>query len=367
MYVILIGWFTYGWFSMGEYFPLREKYKTKLSVIIAARNEENNIVNCLNDLIKQDYPKDLFEIIIVDDDSSDKTVNLINDFISNESETQITLITSKKAKISFQGKKQAIKTAVSVSKGDFIITTDADCRMGKKWLSTIAKYYETQNIKMIICPVCFHKDNSVFKKIQNLEFLSLIASGAGSAKISHPIMCNGANLAFSKSAYNNVTSEGKEDNFTSGDDIFLMLKIKRKYGSQAIQFLKSYDAIVYTEAKKTIKEFIGQRIRWVSKSRGYSSTSLILTSLIIYIFNYFLLLGVILSFFFPEFISFTIILFLIKCIIDLPILAGITKFVKRKNLLLFFLPLQLIYILYISIIGFVGNFMKFEWKGRKVS
>ena len=217
---------------------------------------------------------------------------------------------------------------------------------------------------MIIGPVCFHKDNSTFKKIQNLEFLSLIVSGAGAAKISHPIMCNGANLAFSKSAYSKVMTNEKEENFISGDDIFLMLKIKRKYGSQAIHFLKSYDAIVYTEAKNTFKDFFDQRIRWVSKSRGYSSISLILTSLIIYIFNYFLLAGAILSFFFPELISYTLILFLIKCIIDLPILFGITKFVKRKKLLFFFLPLQLIYILYISIIGFVGNFLKFEWKGR---
>lgn len=364
MYVILIGWFTYGWFSMGEYFPLREKYKTKLSVIIPARNEENNIINCLDDLIKQDYPKNLFEIIIVDDDSTDKTEEIVNRFITNNPEKEIKLISSKNAKISFRGKKQAIKAAVSVSKGDLIITTDADCRMGKKWLSTIATYFESQKAKMIICPVCFHKDNSVFKKIQNLEFLSLIASGAGSAKISHPIMCNGANLAFSKSAYNKVMTNRKKDNFISGDDIFLMLNIKKNYGSPAIRFLKSYDAIVYTEAKKSFKEFFDQRIRWVSKSRGYSSISLILASLIIYIFNYLLLVGLILSFFFTEFISFTIILFLIKCIIDLPILAGITKFVKRKNLLLFFLPLQLIYILYISVIGFIGNFLKFEWKGR---
>ncbi len=367
MYVILIGWFTYGWFSMVEYFPLREKYKTKLSVIIAARNEERNIVNCLNDLIKQDYPKNLFEIIIIDDNSTDKTANIVNDFINSNPEKEITLISSKNSNIPFQGKKQAIKTAVSVSKGDFIITTDADCRMGKKWLSTIAAYFESHQVKLIIAPVCFHKNNSAFKKLQNLEFLSLIASGAGSAKISHPIMCNGANLAFSKSAYNNVQSEGKKDNFTSGDDIFLMLKIKRKYGSRAIHFLKSYDAIVYTEAKNTFKEFFNQRIRWVSKSRGYSSMSLILTSLIIYIFNYLLLVGAILSFFFPEFISFTIILFFIKCIVDLPILAGITKFVKRQKLLFFFLPLQLIYILYISVIGFIGNFMKFEWKGRKIT
>ena len=150
MYVILIGWFTYGWFSMVEYFPLREKYKTKLSVVIPSRNEERNIVNCLNDLIKQDYPKELFEIIIIDDDSTDKTANIVNDFINNNPEKEITLISSKNSKIPFQGKKQAIKTAVSVSKGDFIITTDADCRMREKWLSTIAAYFESQKIKMII-------------------------------------------------------------------------------------------------------------------------------------------------------------------------------------------------------------------------
>ena len=364
MYIIIIVWFTFGWFSTNEYLPLREKHKTKVSVIIPARNEENNIIDCLNDLINQNYPKDLFEIIIIDDDSTDKTKYLVNDFINSHPEKEILLLSSENTSIPFKGKKQAIKAAVSISRGELIITSDADCRMGKKWILTIASFFESQKVKMIIGPVCFHNDDSVFKKLQNLEFLSLIASGAGATKISHPLMCNGANLAFSKSAYNKVMEKGEIDNFTSGDDIFLMLKIKDNYGSSTIKFLKNNNAIVYTEAKNTIKEFFYQRIRWVSKSRGYTSLSLIFTSLIIYIFNYLLLVGAILCFFLPQFIPFILILFLIKCIIDLPILYGITKFVKRKRLLLFFLPLQLIYILYISVIGFVGNFLKFEWKGR---
>ncbi|MCK4289004.1 MAG: hypothetical protein KAW86_07360, partial [Bacteroidales bacterium] len=168
-----------------------------------------------------------------------------------------------------------------------------------------------------------------------------------------------------KQAFDEVNGFETKNEFVSGDDVFLLLKIRKKWGSSAINFLKNSDAVAYTGAKKSFREFISQRIRWVSKSSGYTDFSITTTALVVYLFNLGLLAGFVFGLFYYELLPVVLIMFIVKLVIDLPILIGITKFVRRRKLLWNYLPLQIIYVIYISFMGIFGNFLKFEWKGRK--
>jgi len=365
VYVCIITLFTIGWFNLKIYHPTFQNFSTKVSVIIATRNEEDNIKLCLNDLIAQDFDKNLFEVIIVDDFSTDKTISIIKDFVKSSS-VNIQLIDLKNEKHGKFSKKEAIQKAIEKSNGELIITTDADCRINSKWVSTFVDYYENSEKKLISGPVCFHRKVSFWGKLQSLEFLSLVSSGAGAIRIGKPIMCNGANLAYSKTAFYTIKGFEKDKKYSSGDDVFLLQNMKKTFGSKSIGFLKSKNAIVYTKPQNSIKGFINQRIRWTSKSSGYKDFFLILTAFSVLLLNLSIISSIIITLFHPHFLLFTIIIFVIKSIIDFPILLGITSFTKQKNLLFFYFPLQFIYPIYISVLGILGNLLNFNWKDRKL-
>jgi cellulose synthase/poly-beta-1,6-N-acetylglucosamine synthase-like glycosyltransferase len=369
-YLIIISYFTIGWFKL-KYFQTSDKIlSTKISIIIPARDEENNIENILNDIINQDYQTDLFEVIVVNDESKDKTKILIENFISRNIYYKIKLIDLNNISVNsnpenYFGKKRALAEGINASAGDLIITTDADCRIGKKWLSTIAEFYEERKPKMIICPVSFQKENNLFKKLQSLEFLSLIGTTAGSAAINKPIMCNGANLAFEKKAFNESDGYNGNSAFPGGDDMFLMEKINKIHNNK-IEFLKNKNAIAYTEAKNNLSDLISQRKRWVSKTKGYKSFRIIFVAVIVFLFNLSLIFLLIDGIFIPKLLLIFAYLIIIKSIIDFPIISGMAGFMNKKHLLKYFVPLQLVYPIYVSYLGIIGNFSSYFWKGREI-
>ncbi len=365
VYVYIITLFTIGWFGLKTYHPTTRKLLTKVSVIIATRNEEDNIEFCLKDLIAQDFDKYLFEIIIVDDFSTDKTIFIIENIIKSTS-VNIQLYDLKNESSGKFSKKEAIQKAIEKSKGELVITTDADCRLNSKWISTYVDYYENSGKKMISGPVCFHDTISCWGKLQSLEFLSLVSSGAGSIKTGKPIMCFGANLAYSKTAFYKIKAYKNNIKYSSGDDVFLLQNIKKTFGSKSIGFLKNKNAIVYTKHQNSVKSFFNQRIRWTSKSSGYQNLFLILTAFSVLLFNLSIISSIIIGLFSTRFLWLAIIMLAIKSIVDFPILLGITSFTKQKKLLFFYLPLQFIYPFYISVLGILGNLLNFNWKDRKL-
>ena len=338
--------------------------KTKVSVIIPVRNESDNIIKCLNCLAVQDYPKNLFEIIICDDSSTDNTVDLVNDFIRKHPYNKIKLIELALKKIIY--KKQAVTEAVAAADGELIITTDGDCSMGEKWVSEIVGLYEEKKYFFIAGPVIFQDERNSFTDLQSLEFMSLVATGLGSVAGNFPVMCNGANLAYSRKAFLEVSGYSGNTEYVSGDDIFLLQKIKAKYPGR-IGVIKSENAIVYTPAQKDMKSLISQRLRWVSKSRGYRSFPALITSVAVYLMNLLILITAVVSFFSGSAFVFFIILITTKLFCDLPVLVNMTAFARRTKLLVYYLPLQVLYIIYVVLIGVAGNFVRYQWRGRKIS
>ena len=156
-----------------------------------------------------------------------------------------------------------------------------------------------------------------------------------------------------------------QDSFASGDDVFLLLKMMKRFGNNSIRFLKNLDSIVYTEAQQSIKSFYHQRTRWASKNKGYN-LKILFVSFTVYFTNLLMVFGLLYSFFNPAFWGTIITATLIKVIIDIPILVGITNFVNRNKILLYAIPLIFFYPFYIVLIGALGIVGSYQWKGRKV-
>ncbi len=367
LYAMMMLAFTFKWLSLPIFTAKGKSSETTITVIIPARNEEEHIVKCLQNVLVQKYPHNLTEIIVVDDNSTDNTVLLVEKTITENPERMIRLLKLKDVSATALFKKRAITEAVAIATGKLILTTDADCRMGGKWLSTIADYYELNHPKMLLAPVTFSDEKSVFEKLQTLEFIGYIGVSAAAVAMKNPLMCNGANLAYEREVFNAVGGYKHNDNLASGDDVFLMLKIKKMF-PETIHFLKSREAIVETFAQKSMNDFFQQRKRWLSKRPGYKDVSVIATALLVYSFNFFVLLGFVLSFFVAgnSFMILFGLLFLLKCFSDFVFLYPVAKFFGRRELLWWFLPEQVLVIVYVTLMGIIGSNGKYKWKGREL-
>jgi cellulose synthase/poly-beta-1,6-N-acetylglucosamine synthase-like glycosyltransferase len=365
-YAFLITAITIGWLKLKGFKKNDSLPTIKVSIIVAARNEAGNIEMLLNSLLAQDYPLHLLEIIIVDDHSSDNTSSLVEEFIAKSKETQ-NLKLIKLTEDEGSGKKAAINQGIQALKGELIVITDADCIAGNKWILTLASYFAEHHPQMILGPVSMTDGGSFFGKLQSLEFISLISAAAGSCSVGFPILANGANIAFTRQAYDSCGGFTGNMQFPSGDDMFLMTSIKKKFGAKAIRFLRSEEAIVYTPAILGFKAFIQQRLRWVSKSRGYTDPTLIISSILVFLTNGWLVLTGLAAIVNPGFFKLFLGLYVIKMIIDLPLMLSYSRLQKSRPLIALFPLMELLNAVYTLLIGIAGNIGKYEWKGRRVS
>ncbi|MBA3673764.1 MAG: glycosyltransferase [Chitinophagaceae bacterium] len=337
---------------------------TLISVIIPARNEEENISACLASVINQSYPKNLFEIIVVDDFSTDGTESIINSF-SKENVSLISLKDFVKEGELNSYKKKAIEIAISNAKGALIVTTDADCIVPHLWLQRIASFYEMYHPAFIAAPVAYYGENNFLKKFQTMDFMTLQGITAASVYKKFHNMCNGANLAYERNAFLEVGGFTGIDNIASGDDMLLMHKIFERYPERVL-FLKSPDAIVKTKTANTLKEFLNQRIRWASKADKYTDKKITAVLLLVYLFNAWLLFLGILSILLPHVFCGFVGVLIAKTIVELFFLYPVARFFNKEKLLWWFPAAQPFHILYTVIAGWLGKFGSYKWKERKV-
>lgn len=364
LYLTLIAAFTFGLFNLKErFYSFNRKNIVKVSVLIAARNEQNNIEKLLQSLYNQSFPKELFEVIIVDDHSTDDTDKVINNFINNNKDINIQLLEADKV-----GKKHAISQALHTAVNELIIVTDADCILNSLWIENIVGFYQENNCKMILAPVLLSPAENLFEKMQVLEHLSLIGSTAGSASIGFPVMCNGANMAYERKAALEVEKYRKDFNIPSGDDMFLLEHFVKYYGHKNVKFLLSKSAVVKTKTCKTIKDFFRQRRRWVSKTKSYTSWKVIVTALVVLFFNLSIISLLVSAFFVPALWSIYVLLTLLKFLIDFPLLKNITNFMNQGRLLRWALPLEFLYPFYVVFTALSGTvFTKLKSENGKWS
>jgi cellulose synthase/poly-beta-1,6-N-acetylglucosamine synthase-like glycosyltransferase len=346
---------------------------TFLSIIIPARNEEENIAACIQSILNQSYPKNLYEIIVVDDHSTDTTASIVQaynkpnikcidlkQFIGNEKNSY---------------KKKGIEVGISQASGELIITTDADCVVPANWLQTVASFYEKNKPNLIVMPVAINCSLNFIEIFQALDFMTLQGiTGAAVLKKIHS-MCNGANLAYTKKTFENVNGFAGINTIASGDDMLLMHKIYLQ-NKNGIAYLKSKEVIVQTKPVQTIAQFFNQRIRWASKADKYDDKRMFPVLLVVYLFNVSMLLLPLFAFVLSKkysifniqysIIQFWFGLLILKTAIELLFLIPVAKFFNKQKLLWLFPFFQPFHIMYTVIAGFLGKFGRYSWKGRKV-
>ena len=365
----------------------------KFSIIIPARNEEQNIGKLLDSLQNQSYPKELFEVIVVDDHSTDRTAEIAQkyaspptplhfDFDQCKLERGVKLL-QLQSDIVNSYKKKAIETAIAVAQHEWIVCTDADCVAPQEWLAGYAAFIKEKEPVFIAAPVSLasttlrqrkddrkepvieRKRNHLLHFFQVLDFMTLQGiTGASVYKNVHS-MCNGANLAYKKEVFYEVNGFKGVDDIASGDDMLLMHKIWRRYPGK-VAYLKSKDVIVETASAPSWKDFFNQRIRWASKAKYYDDKRIFGVLLLVYLFNFSFLVLLAASLLNIKYFYALLILWVAKTIIELPFMAGVSRFFNRQNLLKYFFLFQPLHIAYTIISGFLGSFGKYEWKGRRV-
>jgi len=373
-YVVLILYYRNSWLDIPGFIPSRKIPENELpfvSIIIAARNEELNIGNCLQSIINQTYPQNRWEVIVTDDHSTDETVAIIHSY-KKENIRAINLADFTQNKILNSYKKKSIETAIQFAKGELIVTTDADCVVPEKWLETLVTFYKEKKPVFVALPVVFQNPlsqdsffKSFFNTFQSLDFMTLQGiTGASVFKKFHS-MCNGANLAYEKKVFYEVNGFEGIDEIASGDDMLLMHKIQEVY-PEKIMFLKSTDVIVQTKPAETLKDFMNQRIRWASKADKYTDKKITAVLFLVYLLNVWIFILGVSSFFFIKPFCIFLIAIIIKTIAEIFFLYPVAKFFGKQKLLWRFVPAQPFHIIYTLVAGWLGKFGSYRWKGRGV-
>lgn len=363
VYLYFVCYFIFGWTKLKTHRTSAVLNKTPLvSIVIPVRNEEKYIAQLLIDIQHQSYPSNLIEVIVVDDDSTDNTVEVIRNL--NFPNVRVLSLHIDAEIVAY--KKKAITLGVEHSKAELIVTTDGDCRVGENWISTIVDYYTSHNYQLISSPVSFHNGNNWFEKIQILEFQYLI--GAAGACISNgmPNTCNGANLAYTRDVFHKTNGYEGIDEIASGDDEMFLQKISKLYPN-GVGFLKNKDAIVYTYAKSYFSEFMQQRKRWASKTSKYINAKVSFMVICIFLYNLSLVLSLPFLFFYPEIKNYIIISITLKLIFDGVFFAQTLNFFNKIRLFPYAILVELFYSFYIVFIGIWGSSRtSYIWKNRKV-
>lgn len=360
VYTIRILTYLSGW-KKATRSDLKAKSGTagSVSVIIPVRNEETRIQALLGDLQTQHFPARDFEIIIVDDHSTDQTAAVVQSHASGNAGTRLVELGEDEV-----GKKAAIRRGVLEAAHEVIISTDGDCRVPTDWLGLMLNAIREPGIRMVGGPVMIEPDKGCFQAMQSLEFISLTGVSAASAGLGDPLMCNAANLAYLKEDYLHYL-ETDQQGPASGDDMFLMLWLKKMYPG-SVRFITDPAAVIRTLPADSLQSFVMQRLRWVSKSRFYRDLHLISTALLVFLVNACLFMTALLCLLGPRWIILFLLLLGTKVLIDGIFLLNVLKHFGKRKLLLVFLPLELIYFIYVSMIGAAGQVTPYTWKGRNI-
>ncbi len=359
-----------------RFIPRKGRPSTSFSIIIPFRDEAAHLPNLLNSLVKLKYPTELYEILLVNDASSDLSVLLVEEFIKTHTSCNIQVIENKRNSAS--PKKDALETAIQTSLGDWILTTDADCVVHPAWLSTLDNFIMTSPCHLVVMPVAIAKTASptFLQAYEQLDFLSLMGATVGGFGIHLPFLCNGANLAFEKAYFLQNDGYATHNHIASGDDHFLLENMVTS-GAARVCYLKSSSVLSTTQPQSTWKGFINQRIRWAAKATSYSfwfskyagllvlAVNILWSLLFVYgiISILFSLHHEVQGYAFAK--AYVLAILVSKALIDLILIASQTHFYNRYSYLIYYPLVSICYPFISSYIALKALMSGFEWKGRQ--
>ncbi|UQD55834.1 glycosyltransferase [Flavobacterium sp. K5-23] len=353
VYLIVISLLIYGFTKIKNYDSIGLKPKTVFTIIVPFRDEADNLPILLDSFSKLNYPTTLFQVILVDDESKEK-------FQVSNYTFQISIIDNIRQTKS--PKKDAILTAIDTVNTDWVITTDADCVVTENWLLTLDNYIQTHTVSMIAGAVTYDCNHSFLQQFQQLDIASLQGATIGSFGIGKGFMCNGANLAYTKSFFQELNGFDGNDKIASGDDVFLLQKAIA-HSVKKVYYLKSKNNIVTTKPLDDWKSLFHQRVRWAAKTTSYQSGFGKGLGIVVFMGNLGVIIGCglwVLNLLEWEII---LVLLVLKYVIDALLIFKTNIFSGTKTNYL--IRSSLLYPFFSVAVALYSVFGKYEWKGRK--
>ena len=353
IYVLFLSAFILGFGRMKAKNKTYLNPKTSFSIVVPFRNEAENLPQLLHSISLLNYPNDLFEVLLVDDESEEE-------FSITNYEFSIKVIQNKRS--SNSPKKDAINTAIDIAKNDWIITTDADCMVPSNWLKIINSYILTAQKRMVASGVGLIEEKGFLHHFQHLDFLSLQGVTIGSFGIGKPFMCNGANFAYEKVFFKELNGFEGNSEIASGDDVFLLHKALQ-FNAKNVGFCTDKESIVGTKSVSSWKELFFQRVRWASKSSAYVDWFSKSLAIVVFLTNLFLVicfgLWVIGLFSYEDLLFY----FGIKFFVDFIMIMKSANFINQP--VRYVLISSFIYPFFTSAVALYSLFGKYTWKGRR--
>jgi cellulose synthase/poly-beta-1,6-N-acetylglucosamine synthase-like glycosyltransferase len=361
IYVVTIGHLIFGFDKIKTFHPKELAPKTFFAIVVPFRNESANLPQLLDSFKNLNYPKDLFEIILVDDFSEDDSVKQVYNWRMENGEFQTTLLEN--LRITASPKKDAITRAIPIIKNDWLITTDADCVVPENWLLTLDRYIQQHRVSMIVGSVTYTCKRSFLHHFQQLDLMSLQGATIGSFGMGIGFLCNGANFCYTKSLFEKLHGFAGDSKIASGDDVFLVQKAMRECPEQ-VHYLKSKSNIVHTKPVTSWAALFQQRVRWASKTGSYDSVFGKDLAVIVFAGNFavvaswFLVLCSIIPWVALAF------LFVLKFTTDTILLYKTNRFLVKKRMR-FLIMSSLLYPFFCVSVAVFSWFGNYDWKGRK--
>lgn len=360
IYVVLIVQLFLGFGKVKSFEQTNVEPKTSFSIVVPFRNEEKNLRKLLRSISDLNYPKELFELIMVDDFSKDQSERVYINWRMENNKIETTLLEN--LRLSNSPKKDAITRSIPIVKKDWVLTTDADCVVNENWLLTLDQFIQQSKAEMVVGAVVYKTKNNWFHWFQQLDLMSLQGTTIGSFGIGKPFMCNGANFAYTKKFFHELGGFGGINDRASGDDVMLLQKAVLKK-PEAVQYLKNEDSIVKTKPENDLFKLFMQRVRWASKATGYSSLYAKILAVGVLLMNLSIVVscGLWVVGLLDWKVFFAV--FLIKYLVDYILLSKANGYLRKGK---FMLPLasSLVYPVFASVVGIYSLFGSFKWKGR---
>ena len=357
LYARLLTWYLSQWNRI----PSRTGYHQQIlqiTVLIAARNEAEHLPACLAAVTRQNYPQSRYEVLVVDDHSTDATKDVVRAF------SGVSLLSLADVSEDSQGKKAALTAGMRAASGEVVVMTDADCVAGPDWLASIAAQF-AEDVLAVTGPVCYQGMSGLLEHFQALEVLGLMVVTGGGLEGGRHHLGNGANMAVRRNVFTEVGEFKDNAHLSSGDDLFLLEAIAGKHPG-SLKFAKTPAAVVRTSAQPTWPALIRQRLRWASKNAALQDQTINLTWIGVWVIHLFLLVSV-LCVPFMHWIPGLIVIaaIVVKAYADHRVLSAAAAFTSQENVLRWFIPsfvLNIFYVLYIGVVSVMTR--RYEWKDR---